>query len=221
MLRGRHQLEPEQIGIYLPGAKQILYALDEPWECCWWTIARGEPMREQALAERFAVSCGPIRDVLMQLTQEGMLTAERNCGARVSRRVQSEIGHFTWRSSPVVREFGKAISYWRFALISLVNSTAQMAPTLRQSRPHTGRRQSSSWSPESKRSPSPPRHCRAPCRLAAPTPHGRNLLVSVRASQTPLITYTQIGMVITLRPVLTPSIVATNVLSIPSWQLIT
>ena len=26
--------------------------------------------------------------------------------------VQSEIGHFTWRSSPVVRELGKANSYW-------------------------------------------------------------------------------------------------------------
>jgi GntR family transcriptional regulator, rspAB operon transcriptional repressor len=47
-------------------------------------IARGEPMREVPLAERFGVSRGPIRDVLAQLTQEGMLTAERNCGVRVS-----------------------------------------------------------------------------------------------------------------------------------------
>ncbi len=26
--------------------------------------------------------------------------------------LHSEIGHVTWRSSPVVREFGKANSYW-------------------------------------------------------------------------------------------------------------
>lgn len=41
-------------------------------------------MREQQLAERFGVSRGPIRDVLTQLTQQGLVTSEPNCGARVS-----------------------------------------------------------------------------------------------------------------------------------------
>ena len=48
------------------------------------SIGRGEPVREVRLAERFGVSRAPIRDVLTQLTQEGLLTAERNCGVRVS-----------------------------------------------------------------------------------------------------------------------------------------
>jgi len=47
-------------------------------------LPKGAPVREQPLAERFGVSRGPIRDVLLQLTQEGLLVSEPNCGARVS-----------------------------------------------------------------------------------------------------------------------------------------
>jgi len=47
-------------------------------------LERGSKLREQQLAERFGVSRGPIRDVLTQLTQEGLVTSEPNCGARVS-----------------------------------------------------------------------------------------------------------------------------------------
>ena len=43
-----------------------------------------EPMREAALAERFGVSRGPIRDVLLQLSQEGALVYKPNSGVRVN-----------------------------------------------------------------------------------------------------------------------------------------
>lgn len=43
-----------------------------------------EPMRETALAERFGVSRGPIRDALLQLSQEGALVYKPNSGVRVN-----------------------------------------------------------------------------------------------------------------------------------------
>lgn len=46
-------------------------------------LKEGEQLREIPLAERFKVSRGPIRDALLQLTQEGLLRAQPNRGARV------------------------------------------------------------------------------------------------------------------------------------------
>ena len=46
-------------------------------------LSPDEPVREVALAERFGVSRGPVRDALLQLSQEGILIAEPNCGMRV------------------------------------------------------------------------------------------------------------------------------------------
>ena len=46
-------------------------------------IPANEPLREAHLAERFGTSRGPIRDVLLQLTQEGALVYKPNAGVRV------------------------------------------------------------------------------------------------------------------------------------------
>ena len=49
-----------------------------------------EPIREQKLAARFGISRGPVRDALMQLTQEGVLEYQPNKGVRVSSLLTDE-----------------------------------------------------------------------------------------------------------------------------------
>ena len=44
----------------------------------------GAKLNEQSLATRFGVSRGPIRDVLLQLTKEGLLVTKSNVGASVN-----------------------------------------------------------------------------------------------------------------------------------------
>jgi DNA-binding GntR family transcriptional regulator len=48
-------------------------------------FAPGEALREIPLAERFKVSRGPIRDALLQLSQEGLLESVPNKGVRVGK----------------------------------------------------------------------------------------------------------------------------------------
>ena len=47
-------------------------------------LAPDTKLNEQALADRFGVSRGPIRDVLLQLSKEGLLVTRANVGASVN-----------------------------------------------------------------------------------------------------------------------------------------
>jgi len=49
----------------------------------------GLPLRESALAERFGVSRGPIRDAFLQLSQEGFLAYQANRGVTVREAPES------------------------------------------------------------------------------------------------------------------------------------
>jgi len=54
-------------------------------------LSEGTSLREQALAKQYGVSRAPIRDALLQLTQEGILAAKPNCGVKVGSASSEEI----------------------------------------------------------------------------------------------------------------------------------
>jgi len=54
-------------------------------------LLEGTSLREQTLARQYGVSRAPIRDALLQLTQEGLLVARPNCGVKVGAASSEEI----------------------------------------------------------------------------------------------------------------------------------
>ncbi|MBU2887681.1 GntR family transcriptional regulator [Gilvimarinus agarilyticus] len=55
------------------------------------SLEPNERLSEQALSERFGVSRGPIREVLLQLTKEGLLVSKSNCGVSVNSVLNSKM----------------------------------------------------------------------------------------------------------------------------------
>ncbi|MFC1719963.1 GntR family transcriptional regulator [Pseudomonadota bacterium] len=54
-------------------------------------LAPDSKLNEQALADRFGVSRGPIRDVLLQLSKEGLLVTRANVGASVNTMLSPQL----------------------------------------------------------------------------------------------------------------------------------
>ncbi|MGD8174470.1 MULTISPECIES: GntR family transcriptional regulator [Marinimicrobium] len=54
-------------------------------------LAPSSKLSEQTLSERFGVSRGPIREVLLQLTKEGLLVSKNNCGVSVNSALSSSM----------------------------------------------------------------------------------------------------------------------------------
>ena len=55
------------------------------------TLSENTKLKEHALATRFGVSRGPIRDVLLQLSKEGLLVSKNNCGVSVNSSPKEEL----------------------------------------------------------------------------------------------------------------------------------
>lgn len=81
----------------------------------------GTQLREKALADRFGVSRGPIRDSLLQLSHEGLLVSKPNCGVVVGRSLCERI-------QPLVIQLRRQIE--TFALDMLFQDDVDILPEL-------------------------------------------------------------------------------------------
>lgn len=54
-------------------------------------LSEGTSLREQSIARQYGVSRAPVRDALLQLTQEGLLAAKPNCGVKVGAASSEDI----------------------------------------------------------------------------------------------------------------------------------
>ena len=79
-------------------------------------LSEGTSLREQTLAKQYGVSRAPVRDALLQLTQEGLLVAKPNCGVKVGSPSGEEI-------QPLVIELRRKIEV--FALRKVFGSLTE------------------------------------------------------------------------------------------------
>ena len=76
-------------------------------------LSKGSSLREEALAQRFGVSRIPVRDALLQLTQEGLLVAQPNRGVKVATLPDDEMQPLLVRLRQEIEEFALDLMFER------------------------------------------------------------------------------------------------------------
>ena len=79
-------------------------------------LDEGAPLREQELSARFHVSRGPVRDALLKLAQDGLVTSRPNAGATVAARPSESI-------RPLITDIRRRIE--GFALSTIFGSISE------------------------------------------------------------------------------------------------
>ena len=90
--------------------KKILTVKDQIAEQLRSDIISGEmqpktKLNEKELAERFGLSRGPIRDVILQLTKEGLLISRNNCGASVNSVLDPKLQKLMIKLRRIIEEY--------------------------------------------------------------------------------------------------------------------
>jgi DNA-binding GntR family transcriptional regulator len=94
-------------------------------------LLEGTSLREQSLAKQYGVSRAPIRDALLQLTQEGLLVAKPNCGVKVASQSGEEIQPLVVELRRKIEVFALRMVFSKFtdADISRLEETVQRLKT--------------------------------------------------------------------------------------------
>lgn len=74
----------------------------------------GENLREEKLAKQYGVSRAPVRDALLQLTQEGLLEAKPNCGVRVGMTPNEELQPLIIQLRRKIESFALELAFDQF-----------------------------------------------------------------------------------------------------------
>lgn len=74
----------------------------------------GSSLREVSLAKQYGVSRAPVRDALLQLTQEGLLEAKPNCGVRVGTAPDEKIQPLIVQLRRKIESFALEIAFDQF-----------------------------------------------------------------------------------------------------------